>query len=511
LRALLRHLVVGSAVLLSGAAAAGAPVSPGPTPSPEPQKWWGPLFTEFDLTLQIGSGTEALGPLWGSKESDGVSTWRISPLFSRETEPQLDRAEWEVLYPFVSYDRFGTEWKVQFLQMLHFSGGSTLDGDIKKRQTLFPIYFRQESPGGTNDYLSIAPFYGHFRNRLFRDEVRFALFPLWLETRKREVVTQNYLAPFFHLRRGGGVEGWQLWPVVGSESKPPTYRTNVIDELELVPGHERRFFAWPLYFNERSGLGGPNPTTNLFLFPTHLRTRSPEMDHTWWLFFSHRTNRVKQFEEWAYPWPFLGRSRGPGKHSDRIFPIWGKATNANQQSDFIAWPLYIHKRTTTPTFERERHRFLYFGYSDLREEDRTTGRALRRRDLWPLFTWRKDREGRERLQVLAPLEGVFPSNKTIDRLYSPVWSLWRSESNEATHARSQSLLWNLWRRDQDHDYSRTAAFFGLVQTEHTPGRRTWRILGLGPRQQRPARPAITSTTTAPPRAFLTLAPRDGQP
>jgi hypothetical protein len=504
LRAFLRYFVLGSAILSSGMATAAATLPQPVVVQPEPQAWWGPLFSEFDLTLQIGSGTEAVGPIWGSSESDGVSTWRISPLFSRENEPQLERAEWEFVYPFVSYDRFGTEWKVQFLQMLHFSGGSTLDGDIKKRQTLFPFYFRQESPGGTNDYFALAPFYGHFRNRLFRDEVRFALFPLWLETRKRDVVTRNFIAPFFHIRSGGGVNGWQAWPVVGAESKPPTIRTNVIDEPEVVPGHERRFFAWPFYFQERKGIGGPNPTTNLFLFPTHLRSRSPEMDHTWWFFFSHRTNRTDRFEEWAFPWPFLGRSRGPGKHADRVWPIWGKATNATQQSDFLAWPFYIHKRSTTPTFERERHRFLYFGYSDLREEDRTRGEALRRRDLWPLFAWRRDREGLERLQVLAPLEGIFPSNKSIERLYSPIWAVWRSEANPKAHASSRSLLWNLWRQEQRRDYRRSSVLFGLIQTEKTPTGRSWRILGLGPRQQRPAPPSASSPSHTPPRSFLTL-------
>lgn len=495
MRSPLNSLICSSAALLAGLAfqADAQPVSPtkGGDPSQsfavrEETRWWGPFLTEFDLTLQPGTGTEAIGPFWASRESDGVSTWRLSPLISGEREPILDRSEWEFLYPFCSYDRFGTEWKMQIFQVLHFSGGSTLDGDIKKRQTLFPFYFRQESAGATNDYLAIVPFYGHIRNRLFRDEVRFVLLPLWLQTRKRDVTTDNFLAPFIHWRHEGGVNGWQVWPVAGHETKAPTLRTNVIEEAEIVPGHERTFFAWPFFFSEHNGIGGPNPTTNLFLFPLHLRTRSPSMDYTWWMFFSHRTNREAQFSEWGFPWPILGRARGPGRHGDRIWPIWGKSTNATQVSDFAAWPLYIHKRSTSGILDRERFRLLYFGYSDLREEDTSTGEAFRRRDLWPLFTWRHQRDGRERLQVLAPVEGIFPSNKTIERLYSPIWSIWRSESNPATRSQSQSLLWNLWRREKHADYSRSSSLFGLIQTEHTPGRRTWRVLGLGPRQPRPA-------------------------
>lgn len=512
----------GSAALLAGLAlqVLGQPTAPArtgekaPAATPlETPRWWGPLVTEFDLTLQPGTGTEAIGPFWASRESDGVSTWRLSPLISGEREPILERSEWEFLYPLVTYDRFGTEWKMQILQMLHFSGGSTLDGDIKKRQTLFPFYFRQESSSGTNDYLAIAPFYGHIRNRLFRDEVKFVLVPLWLQTRKREVITDNYLAPFFHRRHGGGVEGWQFWPVAGHETKPPTIRTNVIEEPEIVPGHDRTFFAWPFFFSERNGIGGPNPTTNLFLFPLYLRTRSPAVDHTWWMFFSHRTNRVAQFSEWGFPWPILGRARGPGRHGDRIWPLWGKSTNATQVSDFAAWPLYIHKRSTSGILDRERFRFLYFAYSDLREEDTSTGDAFRRRDLWPLFTWRHQRDGRERLQVLAPVEGIFPSNKTIERLYSPMWSVWRSEANPATASRSQSLLWNLWRREQQADYTRSSTLFGLVQTERTPGRRTWRVLGLGSRQQKPpptpTPPKVRTSAlrrVGPPRSFLSDPP-----
>lgn len=511
-----------SSLALGGSLLAGQPGVATSAPQPA-HRWWGPLFADFNLTLQYGNATEAVGPIWGTRDTDGTHSWRLSPILSGESEPQLERTEWECLYPCLSYDRFGTEWKLQFLQMLSFSGGSTLDGDIKQRQTLFPFFFRQHSAGGTNDYLAIAPLFGHLRNRLFRDEVRFALFPLWLQTRKRDVTTDNLVAPFFHRRRGGGVSGWQFWPVFGTETKVPTLRTNVIDEAELVPGHRRHFFAWPFVLLDRNGLGGPNPTTNVFFFPTHLRTRSPEMDHTWWLFFSHRNHRARQFEEWAYPWPFLGHARGPGKHANRIWPLWGSATNASQQSDFIAWPFYTHKGVTSPTFNRQRHRFLYFAYSDLIEEDRANRTALRRRDLWPLLAWRRDHANRERLQLLAPLEGIFPHNKSIERLYSPLWSVWRSESDPTTRSRSQSFLWNLWRHESRADSSRSSVLFGLVQTHRTDGHRHWRILGFGPKPAltSPQGPAPTnsparSTTQVirahtPPRAFLTLESRSTGP
>lgn len=467
---------IASALIACHAAVAAAP--PGPPSTGQPWRALGPLFSDVSLSLAPGHGLEAAGPLWADVESDGVRSWRLAPVVSRESDPVADRDEWDVLYPLSTYDRFGSEWQVQVLQMFRLSGGATVDGDAKRRQTLFPLYFRQESNSGTNDYLAVIPFYGRVRNRLFRDEVRFVLPPLWVESTKRGMITRNVLFPVFHVRSGAGTRGWQAWPLVGAQSKTPLVRTNALDEAEVVPGHSLRFLAWPFLLSERAGIGGPNPTTNLFAFPWHLRTRSPEMDHTWWMGFSHRTNRTARYEEWAYPWPFLGHARGPGRHANRVFPFWGKATNATQQSDFVLWPLYTHRRLQSGTLDRERFRVLFMGYSSTREEDTATGRALRRRSLWPLFTWRHQADGKSRLQVLAPVEPAMPGNKSIERLYSPLWSVWRSESDPAGGTSSQSLLWNVWRREKAGDATRSSALFGLVQSRRDGDRRSWRVLGI---------------------------------
>ena len=83
----------------------------------------------------------------------------------------------------------------------------------------------------------------------------------------------------------------------------------------------------------------------------------------------------------------------------------------------------------------------------MREKNRETAATLRRVDFWPFFTWRRDMEQKERLQALALLEPFFPSNRSIERDYSQLWSFWRAEKNGETGAASQSLLWNLYRRE----------------------------------------------------------------
>src|SRR6185295_16857548 len=84
-------------------------------------------------------------------------------------------------------------------------------------------------------------------------------------------------------------------------------------------------------------------------------------------------------------------------------------------------------------------------------------------DFWPLFTSRRDRNGNTRLQVLAPLEPLLPNSKSIDRNWSPVWSVWRTEQNPKTGHASQSLLWNLYRHETTPTAKKGSLLFGLFQ------------------------------------------------
>lgn len=435
----------------------------------------GLVWHDFPLTLQPGTGSEGLGPIWGHESGDGAQAWRLSPLISHYEDAATERSEYEVLYPVFTYDRFGTEYAARFLQFLQFNGSTTVDDEKKSRATLFPIFFRQKSTQATNDYFAVLPFYGHLKNRLFRDEVTFILAPLWLSSKKRSVQTDNFLFPIFHHRHGGGVTGWQAWPLIGSERKEITYRTNNLEELEIVPGHSRKFFALPFFAHERTGIGTANTITNHFFVPLYLQTRSPAMDYTSVLFFGHRTNRTEGFSEWSTPWPFIGWANGPGKTARRVWPLYGKASNTNQTSNFALWPIYTHRSLKGPGFQRDRTRWLYFGYSDIHLTQTDRPEEFRRRDLWPLFTYRKNLEGQQRLQCLAPLEPLLPGNKSIERLYSPLWSIYRSESDPKTGRASQSVLWNLWRREVSAEKRRTSVLFGLVRTEKSDAGRKWRF------------------------------------
>ena len=456
----------------------------------------GPLYQEFRLTLAPGTRTEALGPFFQLEHQEETSQWAIPPFFCRVQNFGTDSAEFDVLYPLLTYDRFGAEYRFQILQLFSFSGGQTQADFRKDRFTLFPFYFQQRSANTNDNYTAFLPFYGTIKDRLLRDEIHFCLLPLYLQSRKRDIVTDNYLLPFFHLRHGDGLRGWQFWPLIGNEHKEITTRTNRFDDLETVAGHDKFFALWPFYFSTKVGLGTENPETTHALLPLYSLMRSPKRDSSTylWPFFVFTDDREKKYHEFATPWPLILFARGEGKTANRVWPLFGHSHNsANLQSDFYLWPIYKYNRAHATSLNRERTRIFFFLFSDLTEANPQTGDALRRTDLWPIFTAHRDLDGNRRLQIFAPIEPMLPNNKSIERNWSPLWSLWRSEANAKTGAKSQSLLWNLYRSNTTPLEKKCSILFGLIQYQSTPSGQHWRWFYLPATKSPP-------TTVNPPKS-----------
>jgi len=409
----------------------------------------GPLFDEFDLTLAPGQRMEAAGPLFYSEEKDTERTWALPPWFSHTKDAGTDSEEYDFVYPLLTYDRYGAQYRWQLGQLLSWSGGPTQNESARNRFSLFPLYFQQRSSDPSQDYTALLPFYGHLKNRFFHDEIFFVMFPFYAQTRKKDVVTDNYLYPFFHLRHGDRLNGWQFWPLVGREHKEVTMQTNGFNEVETIGGHDKFFVLWPFFFNQTTGLGTSNVIWQQASLPTFYLQRSPPRDQTTvlWPFFSYINDREKKYREWEAPWPFFVLARGEGKTTTRFWPLFSHAHSPTLESDFYLWPIYKYNRVHSDPLDRHRTRILFFLYSDVAQKNTETGATQRRVDFWPLFTYHREFGGASRLQIAAVLEPFLPNNKSIERDYSPLWSFWRSEKNPTTGAASQSLLWNLYRHE----------------------------------------------------------------
>jgi hypothetical protein len=303
------------------------------------------------------------------------------------------------------------------------------------------------------------------------------MFPFYSETRKKDVVTDNYVYPFYHLRHGDHLNGWQLWPLVGREHKDITSATNGFGDVSVVPGHDESFVLWPFYYNDTEGVGSDDLKKSMGVLPFYARVRSAQRDSTsvLWPFFTWIDNRGKKYHEWQGPWPLVIFTRGEGKHTSRVFPIFSQSRDSRFESDSYLWPLYQYHRYHTDLLDLKKTRMMFYLYEDTSEKNLQTGAEKLRKDMWPFFTWSRDPHGSERLQVLALLEPVLPGQRGIERNWSPLWSLWRSESNAQTGNRSQSLLWNLYRRETTPTAKNTSLIFGLFQYNYDGGTEKLRL------------------------------------
>jgi hypothetical protein len=425
----------------------------------------GPLYDEFELTLTPGHRTEAVGPLFYWEQQDTQKTWALPPLFSDVTDPAIQMREFDFAYPILTYRKYGTEYRWQLIQLFSFAGGINPPDGNARRFTLFPFYFQQRSADPAQNYTAVGPFYGHLQNHLFRDDIFFVMFPIFSETRKADIVTDNYVYPIFSLRHGNGLTGWKLWPITGHEHKDVTTSTNGFGDVETVAGHDSRFVLWPIFLEQHAGVGTADPERDLAVLPLYSLVRSPKRDSTTviWPFFSHITDRDKKYVEWQTPWPLVDFAHGEGKTTSRVWPFYSQSHNAVLESDWYLWPVYKFNRAHSDPLDRSRTRILFFLYSDTNQKNTQTGEARRRVDVWPLFTYRHDYNGNTRLQIFAPLEPILPFSPSIERDYSPLWSVWRAEKDPKTGARSQSLLWNLYRHSSTPNSKKCSLLFGLFQ------------------------------------------------
>jgi hypothetical protein len=468
----LRHFFISGGVLLAVLTGVASP----PAGAASPIEQIGPLYQHFPMTLAPATRTEALGPLFIHEQGETHSLWSIPPLFSYLEDPATESREVDFLYPLLTYDRYGSEYRFQILQLFSFSGGQTQTNGAKDHFYLFPLFFRQWSTNREDCYTAIVPIYGHIKNRLLRDDIFFVLFPLYAETWKRDIHTRNYVYPFFHLRSGNALTGWQFWPLIGHEHKELTTRTNNLDEVEVVGGHDKRFVLWPFYLRQDSGIGTTNVQHESALLPLYSMLRSPGRDSTTylWPFFTFTEDREKKYREKGLPWPFIVFARGEGKTANRVWPFYSRAYNETIETGWVMWPVYKYNHAVSAPLD-----------SDLVERNTATGAALHRVDFWPFFTARTGLDGNRRLQILALLEPFIPNNKSVERNFSQLWSLWRSEANAGTGARSQSLLWNLYRHESAEGVKKCSLLFGLFQYESSPARTGWRLFFLPVHRSKP--------------------------
>jgi len=388
---------------------------------------------------------EGLAPLVESQRAVDGSTqdFALRPLFHQRAERQLDRLEWEALYPLMSYSRTGQDWEFQFIQLLNFRNEGRQQ-EREQRADFFPFYMSGTADTGET-YHAVLPFGGRVLGGrvLGEDEIDFVMFPLYARFVKMGAETHYFPWPIISLTRGEGRSGFRFVPLYGQDRQEGVF--------------EKRFVLWPIFLHQRTGLDEENPEETLTFFPFYIAQRSTPRDSTTilWPLLTYIDDREHQYRQWDVAWPLVRIARGEGRTSNRFLPFYMHEQRLLQHEFLlkemkstdlaILFPIFIRNQVEFPDSLKVRDRLLWWLYSDERE----TGRdgSTRRIDAWPFFRYTRDREGAIQFQTLALLEAFMPGNEKIEQNYSPLWALYTYRQNPEGDS-VRSFLWNLLRHEE---------------------------------------------------------------
>lgn len=391
---------------------------------------------------------DVLGPFITSKKNDKTYEFGLRPLFYWTRNKEDNSDEFAFIYPFTIYRKNGSDWRFEsFFHLISYESDEKESGFRERQFTLFPIIFAKSAEDKKDSYFALFPVYGRLRNKFLKDEINFYLFPLFVETRKGETINYSFLWPIFGYYTGGGQKGFRFWPLFGYRKKE-----GALDE---------KFALWPIYTSKERIFYGEKIDT-LSIFPFYFSLDSPQVTQRTYLgpLFSHLVDRKRGIERWDTPWPFINFTRGK-KRDDRIFPFYANEINGKDEEGFILWPLYRYNTITLQDYRRERSTILFYLYSDTREKPIIQGgRSGRRIDVWPFFTYNRDREGNRSFHFLSLLEPFRPDKGGIEKNYAPFWRLYEWKKDKDGRVVS-SFLWNTFRAEAEKDAKKVYFLGGL--------------------------------------------------
>ncbi|MCF7837943.1 MAG: hypothetical protein K9N49_04865 [Candidatus Marinimicrobia bacterium] len=423
-------------------------------------RWLGPLF-ETTL-LPDGSSVRA----------------RLRPVFSGAQWPAAARREWEVLWP-VARGRAQDDERRARVLLAWYSDYDGTDPAARWHLHVLPLYFQGRGRNGQN-YLALFPFGGVIRDFLWLEEIRFALFPLWVQSAKNDLRTTTLLWPVFSRTDGEGVWRRRVFPLWGRSIREGQF--------------DKQFILWP-FWNQARYDWPESHGRAWILFPLAGRVSLSDQQSIMVLPPFFRWHTGVQRRQLYCPWPFVQWSRGD---IDKLYfwPLWGRKRVGPRHSGFVAWPLASYSRATygdTTTLDRRLAPFYYERIVSV--SNAASGRIERPSQqvkLWPLGSYRRhNNQRRWRVLDLWPLHDTGP----VERAWAPLWTLYQYQVAGSTNR--TDLLWGLfkqarvgqdlryaalfpiydWQKDHEmKDHTRWNLARGLLGYERQGRRRTYRFL-----------------------------------
>ena len=390
--------------------------------------------------------------------TNGLEFLAVRPFYSRLEDPQNERWRSDYLWPLYTRKGFQDEQYGRFL-FFGYSADFSED-DARHRRWVLPFYFQGRDKAGEG-YFALFPLGGTIHEFLGRDEIVFALFPLYARSHVNEVQTTTAFWPIYSRSKGDKVDRLRVWPFYG--------------RAELAGEFRKKFVLWPIY-NSVEYTNDRNPGGGFILFPFYGHVETEQADTHWFLppFIRHTTSDEQRLT--FAPWPFVQLADGT-LHKRIFWPLYGKKKLGSLTQQYWLWPLVWHNQTDYARHVRHRRRVVPFfaATTDVASEptaDYEAGEVMTNYwKLWPLMSWeRRGDDSRFRTLELWPLRDT----PGVERNWAPYWTLYRrmQVDGETGH----HLLWGIYRQTRSADAFEWSLLKGVAGYKKSQDRRCYRFL-----------------------------------
>ena len=428
------------------------------------RNFW-PFKVEQIATDNAGGGSveawQGGGPLcFGKLLPDSGSAGGFRPFYVFRKNPAGRTTESDFLYPLLIHREGEVDHRWSLLSLVNFDGPKDPAAPGVRRFEVWPFYLSRDTGDAATSYHAVFPLQGTVFDRFGYDRVTWTLFPLYGRFERHGVTTTTVPWPIVKIIEGDGHHGFALWPLFGWRTKPGVYR--------------EQYYLWPLIYKNEAKLGEPQPEVALGVLPFYAREQQAgALSETYlWPFFgyTHRT-APDRYDETRWFWPLWVQGRGDNRRINRWAPFYTHSAIKGDDKHWVLWPLFREEKWNDNGLAQTKTQFLYLIYWSLQQRSLTHPALApaQKTHLWPLLSYWDDGAGRRQLQVLSPLEVLFPYNEPVQLAYSPLFALYRYDQCAPNDVRG-SFLWDAitWRRSPAQ---REFHLGPLLSVESGPGRR----------------------------------------
>ncbi len=382
------------------------------------------LAAFWPVYWELGNEKNLLGPLISYEKKDDKTHLTVRPLLSSYDSPRT----YSILFPLGK----STEEKAYFVPVyMRHSSKNAYD------VALFPFFWGKTPE---KSYGGVFPFYGKLYHRFRRDEIGFALWPLYSYSTWEGTTRTNIIWPLFSFYKGRE-EGFRLGPLYGRRN---------------IPGERRSSFVlWPFFIKDEKDLNADNPKKSLWAFPFYMQTTSPQSSFyaVMWPLFTY--TRVRDRTEIHAPWPFYERTTGTEESGVHLWPVYSRRRTDKDEVTYVLWPIY--KKTERYPGESRWTQTRILIIDKYEKDDRGTFF-----NICPFFEYRRGSAG-----SVFYFPSILPwRNEGFDRIVRPLITLY--EYRKKGEKTTTNLLYGFYTKEQEGEYWKRRLAC-LLEVKQEPG------------------------------------------